>query len=533
MSLPVKKYLFGNECRKAILEGMEVVHRIVSKTMGAQGRFTLFRYGPRSSTTTKDGFMSARQVYLGDEFQDTGVFHMLEAMHKTVKTSGDGSSLTCLLTYEIFKNAVKYVASGSNPVLVKKGIQLAVDDITEQIKKMAVPVKNSKDLYNIARIAINGDTDIASLIQKAIETVGKDGTVTCRDSKESKNELEIISGMVYKEGYEAPEFITNISNRSWTADNPYVFCYKGELHSGFEISGIINQVLSEDRPILIVCHEIEVKPLRNLIATKFKHGLNVCVITTPGENIGHHRDDVLEDIAVFTGADIFSEFGASPKNAVIENLGSAKQIIVKQDETVIIGGNGDSGDVNARVQVIEKEISESDNDTNTERLNMRKARLCSGIAVIHVGAVTQTELSEKKDRVEDALQSVMAAQESGIVTGGGTALLACKPLDIPIYNDDVKAGYELVFRTQRDPMKTILQNSGIEDPQTIITKCVENPGSGYDVENMCEIKDMKKAGIIDPAKVVYTALANAASIANTMLLTESLIVNKNQETNKE
>ena len=525
MTLPVKQFKFGDDARATLLAGMKVVKDVVSSTMGAQGRYTLFRYGPRASVSTKDGYMSARQIYLENPFEDMGAYHLLEAMFKTTRTSGDGTTLTCLLTYEIFKGALKYIVAGANPVFVKKGIELAIKDIIEQIKLMARPIESSKDLRNIARVSLNGDDEIAGLIQEAIDTVGENGAVTCRESKDKDNRLELISGMTYKEGYEAPDFINNVGNRSWTADNPYIFCYKGEIHTGEDITGIISQVLQENRPLLMVCHEVETEIVRNIISTKFKYGLNACLITTPGQAIGHNRDDILEDIAIYTSSDVFSEFGASAKKAIIPNLGSARRIIVKEMETTIIDGAGTKEAVEARIQAIETDLAETDEESEKERLTVRKARLSSGVAIIHIGAVTTTELSEKKDRVEDALQAVHAAKAEGTVPGGGIALLNCRSESV-FANEDVKYGYDLVFNIKKSAIFTILENAGIEDPQTIITKCLNNHGSGYDVSEMKEVEDMEASGIIDPAKVVRVALENAASEAGILLLTESIICNK-------
>jgi len=527
MSLPKKMYKFGHEGRAALLEGMSLVNKIVSRTMGGQGRLTLLQYGPRNSIVSKDGMMSARQVYHEDPFCDKGTAHILSAMFKTTKTSGDGTSLTCLLTYEIFKNAVKYIVSGANPVKIKQGIDLAVQDIIAQIKAMATPIKDSNDLFNIARIAINNDIDIAKLIQQAIDEVGKDGTITCRESREKHNEIEFIKGMTYSEGFESPEFINDFGNYSWTAENPYVLCFKGEIHTHFELAEIGSKVLSENRPLLIICHEMEVQPLISLLTTKVKFQFNVCVITTPGQNIGRNRDEILQDIAIYTKSDTFSEFGSKVENATLENLGSAKRIIVKENETVIIDGAGEKKNVEARISALDKQIAESDNDTETERLRIRKARLSSGVAIIHIGATTGVEMSEKKDRVEDALQAVHAAQQEGIVAGGGIALLNCKPEYIRGHDtDDKQAGYDLVFKTKKAPIKQILENAGIEDTESIITKCLEWKGHGYDVEGMELKENMKDSGIVDPALVITTAISNAGSVAGTLLLTESLIVNK-------
>lgn len=524
MGLPIKLFKFGDEARLAIKKGMQTVADVVLRTMGAKGRYTLYQYSYRNSAATKDGYISAKQIILEDPFEDKGAFHMLEAMFKTTQKSGDGSTLTCLLTYEFFNKACRAITAGANPVLIKKGLDMACNELVRFITDKAKPVTGAM-LLHVANISLNGDNEIALLIYEAMQKVGTEGTVTCRDGRERNHSLEVISGMTMPQGYENPFFINSYSNRSWTAYNPFVFCFEGEIHSGREIAGIVNQVLETDRPMLFVCHEIDIAPLKDIMATKKVSQLDCCLITTPGQNIDNNRSDILQDIAAFTGAKVFSEFALPAKTATLKDLGSAEQIIIKDEETVIVKGTGSREAIQGRIQLIEEDLKSTDDDVKKERLLVRKARLLSGVAILRIGAVTTTEMSEKKDRVEDALQAVQAAVKKGIVPGGGAAFLDFEqPFSTSLEIEDIRYGVDIVMGCLRSPMRQILKNAGIDDTESIITKC-HKTGQGFDVDQM-KYCDMAENGIIDPAYVLTTAIENACSIVGTLLLTESIIVTK-------
>jgi len=523
----IKDFKYGDDARKALLDGMEKVYKIVSKTYGAKGRCCLYTVGQAMSAITKDGVNSAMQIFLEDPFEERGCFHMKESMAKTQNVSGDGSTLTCILTYQIFKEALKYITSGSNPIQVKKGIEYAVKHVSASIKTYSIPV-DGENIRNVANIALNGDMEIAGLIFDAVNKVGKDGVIACRESREDHSTLEIIPGMSYKTGYQSVYF-ANHGNK-WIANDAYVFCYEGTIHSLAEIKTACELILTVGKPLLIIAHEIYIDVLKDLLTNKQKSGFNVCSIITPG--LGNRaKDNILCDIASVTNATVFGEYLADSNKITMEHFGKAKSIIVKDYETIIIDGAGSEEAVKERVEVIESEIEEEPDEKIKERLQKRKAKLTSGVAVIHVGDVTQTALNEKKDRVDDALQSVQAALQEGIVPGGGVALLENTSVDLlDVYRShDFMCGVDIVIKSLKTPIRQILDNAGLENLDGIIADIEDKSNNmGYDV-NTDKIVDMIGVGIIDPAKVITTALQNAGSITSTLLLTESIIVNKEKK----
>jgi chaperonin GroEL len=538
-----KQIVHGEASRAAILRGVNILADAVKITLGPKGRNVVLGKTYGSPTITKDGVTVAKEIELKDAMENMGAQMVKEVASKTSDVAGDGTTTATVLAQAIFREGVKTVAAGANPMALKRGIDKAVERATEEIKKMAKPVKGEM-IAQVGTISANGDGAIGELIAEAMNKVGKDGVITVEESKTMETDLEFVEGMQLDRGYLSPYFVTDPESMEAVLENPFILLSEKKISSMRDILPVLEQVAKAGRPVLIIAEDVEGEALATLVVNKLRGTLNVAAVKAPG--FGDRRKALLEDIAILTGGHVISEdLGIKLENVKIEDLGSARKVTIDKENTIIIDGAGKADDLQGRVKTLKAQIEDSSSDYDREKLQERLAKLVGGVAVIRVGAATETELKEKKARVEDAMHATRAAVEEGIVAGGGVALIrASRALDkFKIFEPDEdgevsgeldeQIGVNIVKRALEEPLRQIVQNAGKEGAVIVAkVRAEKNVNFGYNAATE-KFEDLVAAGIIDPAKVTRCALQNAASIAGLMLTTEALISELQEEDGKE
>jgi chaperonin GroEL len=520
-----KQLLFEDEARRKILRGVEQLSRAVKVTLGPRGRNVVLDKKFGSPTVTKDGVSVAKEIELEDPFENMGAQMVKEVAEKTSDIAGDGTTTATVLAESIYREGLKNVTAGANPMALKSGIELAVARVVAKVEKIAkkVDLKNSKEVEQVATVAANNDNVIGKKIAEAFEAVGKDGVITVEESKTINTELKIVEGMQFDQGYLSPYFSTDMEKMICELEDPYILLYEKKISSIKDILPILEKVAKSGRPLLILCEEVEGEALATLVVNKMRGTLHCAAVKAPG--YGDRRKEMLKDIAVLTGGKAITEdLGLKLENIEVADLGRAKKVKIDKDNTTIVQGEGKQVDIKSRLAQIKNQIETTDSSYDKEKLQERLAKIAGGVAIINVGAATESEMKEKKARVEDALHATRAAVEEGIVPGGGVALLRCiKDLAGIDLQGDEKTGAEIVRRSLESPIRQLAFNAGLEGSVIVEHLINEKDANfGYDF-NSNQYVDMIKAGIIDPAKVTRTALQNAASIAALLLTTECLV----------
>src|SRR5438876_586810 len=526
-----KQLRFEEEARASLLKGVNVLAAAVKATLGPKGRNVVIDKKFGSPTITKDGVTVAREIELPDPVENMGAQMVKEVATKTSDVAGDGTTTATVLAQAIFREGLKSVTSGANPMAIKRGIDKAVETVVAELKKLSVPTAGKKEIAQIGAISANTDKEIGDLIAEAMEKVGKDGVITVEEAKGLATELETVDGMQFDRGYLSPYFVTDPEKMETVLEDGYVLIHDKKISSMKDLLPILEKVAQAGKPLLLIAEDIEGEALATLVVNRLRGTLKVCAVKAPG--FGDRRKEMLVDISVLTGAPqvISEEMGLKLENATLNDLGQAKRIVIDKDNTTIVGGKGKSEAIQGRIKEIKAAIEKSTSDYDKEKLQERLAKLAGGVAVINVGATTETEMKEKKARVEDALHATRAAVEEGIVPGGGVALLfAQKGLDrVKGSDDDEKIGVEIVRRALEEPMRMIAQNAGAE-ASIVVGKVKESKDKnfGYNAQTDA-FEDLVAAGVIDPTKVTRTALQNAASIASLLLTTECVVVEKKEK----
>lgn len=521
-----KMIAFDQEAREAIRRGVGKLAKAVKITLGPKGRNVILQKSFGSPTVTKDGVTVAKEVDLEDVYENMGARMVREVASKTSDVAGDGTTSATVLAEAIFNEGLRAVVSGVNPVLMKQGIEKAVDDITSNLRRMSIKIKGKEEMASVGSIAANNDDEIGRILADAMEKVGKDGVITVDEGKSLATETEWVEGMQFDRGYLSPYFVTDPNTMESVLEDAYVLIYEKKVTNVKDMVPILEAVVQQGKPLLIVAEDVEGEALATLVINRLRGTFNICAVKAPG--YGDRRKAMLEDIAILTGGTaVFEALGLKLENLPISDLGRAKKVIIDKDNTTIIQGAGKTGDIRSRIDQIRREIESSTSDYDREKLEERLAKLSGGVAKVNVGAATESEMKEKKARVEDALHATRAAVEEGILPGGGVSLLRAsvkaKPSDD--LEQDEKVGYKIVLRACRSPLTWIAENAG-QDGGVVCEKVLEGKGNfGYNALTD-EYGDLVKDGVIDPTKVVRTALANAASVATLLLTSDALIAEK-------
>jgi chaperonin GroEL len=521
--VPAKELKFREEARNAMLQGVDVLANAVRVTLGPKGRNVVLgkKFGP--PVITKDGVTVAKEIELKDKYQNMGAQMLREVAVKTNDKAGDGTTTATVLAQAIFREGVKNVTAGANPMSLQRGIQFATERVVAELERMSKKVKSKEELANVATVSANNDREIGRLISEAMEQVGKDGVVTVEESKTLQTELEIVEGMQFDRGYLSPYFITNADRMEAILDEPYILLYEKKISAMRDLIPLLEQTAGSGRALLIIAEDIEGDALATLVVNRLRGTLKVCAVKAPA--FGDRRKAILEDLAVLTGGQVISEdLGIKLENVTLTDLGTAKRIIVDKESTTIVEGGGDRKAIQGRVVTIRKQIEETTSEYDREKLQERLAKLAGGVAVVKVGAPTETAMKEIKMRVEDALNATKAAAQEGIVVGGGVALVrAAKVLDNVDGDDpDIRTGVNIIRRALQEPLRRIAENAGI-DGAVVIGQVEQAKGNKGLNAVTGQIEDLTAAGIIDPTKVVRTALQNAASIAGLLLTTDAAV----------
>jgi chaperonin GroEL len=523
-----KDIIFDVRARDAILRGVNTLADAVKVTLGPKGRNVVIEKSFGSPTITKDGVTVAKEIELENRFENMGAQMVKEVASKTSDVAGDGTTTATVLAQAIFREGAKLVAAGHNPMDIKRGIDKAVTVVVAELKKLAKPTKGKKEIAQVGTISANGDETIGTIIADAMEKVGKEGVITVEEAKGLETTLDVVEGMQFDRGYLSPYFVTDPERMEAVLADPYILIHEKKISSMKDLLPLLEQVARSGKPLLIIAEEVEGEALATLVVNKIRGVLNTCAVKAPG--FGDRRKAMLEDIATLTGGKLLAEdLGLKLENITLADLGRAKRITIDKDNTTIIDGAGNTKDIQARVQQIRTQIDDTTSDYDKEKLQERLAKLVGGVAVINVGAATETEMKEKKARVEDALNATRAAVEEGIVAGGGVAYLrTLKALEGGSYGEAEKVGMEIVRRSLEEPLRQIVANGGME-ASVIVAKVKEGTGSfGFNAATGT-YEDLIAAGVIDPAKVERTALQNAASVASLMLTTEALVAERPKE----
>jgi len=520
--MPGKQLIFSEDARSVILRGVNALADTVKVTLGPRGRNVMLSKKYGSPIITKDGVTVAKDIELKDKQEDLGARMVREVASKTSDIAGDGTTTATVLAQAIYRGGLKNVAAGANPIALKRGIDLAVDEVVAEIKRMSKSVKGNKDIANIATISANGDKRIGDLLAKAIEEVGEDGVVTVEEAKSMATELEVVKGMRFDRGYLSAYFVTNQDRMECVLEDPLILIHEKKISSLNDLLPLLEKVTRLGKPLLIIAEEVEGEALATLVVNKIRGSFNCAAVKAPG--FGDRRKAMLEDIAILTGGKFLTEdLGIKLEKAQISDLGRAKSVIIDKDNTTIIEGAGKNKEIAGRIASIKKQIEETTSDYDREKLQERLAKLAGGVAVIRVGASTESEMKELKARVEDAHHATRAAIEEGIVPGGGIALLrAQKVVDRLKLEGDEKTGAKIIQAALEEPVRMIAQNAGL-DGAVVASKILEKEGDfGYNAETG-EYGDLVQQGIVDPTKVVRVALQNAGSLAGILLTTEAII----------
>ena len=521
---------FDAEARAAMMRGVNILADTVKVTLGPKGRNVVMDKSYGAPRITKDGVSVAKEIDLEDKFENMGAQMVKEVASKTNEEAGDGTTTATILAQAIVREGIKYVTAGMNPMDVKRGIDAAVENVKENLIASAKKVKDSDEIAQVGTISSNGDKEIGSMIAKAMQKVGNEGVITVEEAKGIDTELDVVEGMQFDRGYLSPYFITNSDKMTTELENPFILLHESKLTNLQPMVPLLEAVVQSGRPLMIISEDVEGEALATLVVNKLRGGLKVVAVKAPG--FGDRRKAMLEDIAILTGGQVISQdLGIKLENVKLEDLGSCKKIKVDKDNSTIVSGSGKKSDIAARCDSIKKQVDETTSDYDREKLQERLAKLAGGVAVIKVGGATEVEVKERKDRVEDALNATRAAVEEGIVVGGGCALLyASQGLNtLKVKGDDQKSGVALVAKALQAPVRQITLNAGV-DGSVVVGKLLEQnkKNQGYDAQNE-EYVDMFAKGIIDPVKVVRTALQDAASIAGLLVTTEAMIADKPEE----
>ena len=520
-----KMMVFDQEAREAMRRGVSKLARAVKVTLGPKGRNVILQKSFGSPTVTKDGVTVAKEIDLEDVYENMGARMVREVASKTSDVAGDGTTTATVLAEAVFNEGLRAVVAGVNPIQMKAGIEKAVADITAKLKEMSIPVKGKKEMAQVASIAANNDFEIGELLAEAMDKVGKDGVITVDEGKSLKTEIEFVEGMQFDRGYLSPYFVTNPQQMQCVLEDCYILVFEKKISTIKDIVPLLEAVVNSGKPLLIVSEEVDGEALATLVINRLRGTFQVCAVKAPG--YGDRRKSMLDDIAILTGATaVFENLGMKLENLGLAELGRAKKVIIDKDNTTIIEGAGKAADIKSRIEQIRREIEGSTSDYDREKLEERLAKLSGGVAKINVGAATESEMKEKKARVEDALHATRAAVEEGILPGGGVALLrACSQVKPKGLSDDENVGYQIVIRAARAPLSMIASNAG-QDGSIVCEKVLGGSGNfGYNAASD-EYEDLVKAGVIDPAKVTRTALQNATSVSTLLLTSDALIAER-------
>lgn len=520
--MAAKQILFGIDAREKILDGVTMLSRAVKATLGPRGRNVLISKSWGAPRVTKDGVTVAKEIEFSDPFENIGAQMVKEVASKTADNAGDGTTTATVLAEIIYRRGLQNVTAGASPMDIKRGIDKAVEKVVAALKKQSKPVDNTKEITQVATVSANWDTSIGGLIAEAMEKVGKDGTITVEEAKSTETTLDVVEGMQFDKGYISPYFVTNPESMEVELEDAYVLIHDKKLSNMRELLPLLEKTASSGKPMLIIAEDIEGEALATLVVNKIRGTIKVAAVKAPG--FGDRRKAMLEDIAVLSGGRVISEaVGIKLENVTLDDLGQARRVIIDKDNTTIIEGAGKKADIDGRVAQIRRQIEETTSDYDREKLEERLAKLAGGVAVINVGAATESEMKEKKDRVDDALHATRAAVAEGIVAGGGVALLRCSnALDGLKLGPEEQIGVDIVRRALEEPLRAIANNAGFEGA-VVVGKVREGKGTfGFNAQTE-EYEDLVAAGVVDPTKVVRNAIENAASIAALMLTTEALI----------
>ncbi|MGJ9221653.1 chaperonin GroEL [Campylobacter jejuni] len=517
-----KEIIFSDEARNKLYEGVKKLNDAVKVTMGPRGRNVLIQKSFGAPSITKDGVSVAKEVELKDSLENMGASLVREVASKTADQAGDGTTTATVLAHAIFKEGLRNITAGANPIEVKRGMDKACEAIVAELKKLSREVKDKKEIAQVATISANSDEKIGNLIADAMKKVGKDGVITVEEAKSINDELNVVEGMQFDRGYLSPYFITNAEKMTVELSSPYILLFDKKIANLKDLLPVLEQIQKTGKPLLIIAEDIEGEALATLVVNKLRGVLNISAVKAPG--FGDRRKAMLEDIAILTGGEVISEeLGRTLESATIQDLGQASSVIIDKDNTTIVNGAGEKANIDARVNQIKAQIAETTSDYDREKLQERLAKLSGGVAVIKVGAATETEMKEKKDRVDDALSATKAAVEEGIVIGGGAALIKAKAkIKLDLQGDEA-IGAAIVERALRAPLRQIAENAGFD--AGVVVNSVENAkdeNTGFDAAKG-EYVNMLESGIIDPVKVERVALLNAVSVASMLLTTEATI----------
>jgi chaperonin GroEL len=531
--MAAKQLIFDEQARQALLRGVQKLSRAVVATLGPKGRNVVIDKKFGSPTVTKDGVTVAKEVELEDPYENMGAQMVKEVASKTSDAAGDGTTTATVLAEAIYREGLKYVTSGASPINIQRGINKAVEAAVEQLAKIAKKVKDKEEIKQVATVSANWDTTIGEIIADAMDKVGKDGTITVEEAKSIETTLDVVEGMQFDKGYLSPYFVTSAETMEAKLEDAYILNYEKKISNLKDLLPILEKVAKTSKPLLIISEEVEGEALATLVVNKLRGTINVCAVKAPG--FGDRRKAMMEDIAVLTGGKCITEdLGIKLESIGLEDLGRAKSIVVDKENTTIVEGYGKSSEIQGRVNQIRRQIDETTSDYDREKLQERLAKLAGGVAVINVGAQTETEMKEKKARVEDALHATRAAVEEGIVAGGGVALIRCIAAIEAVKgaNDDEQIGVDIIKRAVEGPLRSLAANAGVEG-SLIVQEVKKRKGNeGYNVATG-EYEDLVKAGVVDPKKVTRSALQNAASIAGLLLTTECLITDAPEKSKPE
>lgn len=528
--MAAKDIEFGSTARAKMLKGVETLAKTVKVTLGPKGRNVILDKSYGAPKITKDGVSVAKEVELADKFENMGAQLVKEVAQKTADKAGDGTTTATVLAEAIIKEGSKAVAAGMNPMDLKRGIDMAVDAVVEDIKSRSVAIKTSEEIAQVGTISANGDRSIGEYLARAMEKVGNEGVITVEDAKGLETELDVVEGMQFDRGYLSPYFITDPEKMICEYESPHVLLYDQKVSTLQPLIPILETIVQSGRALVIVAEDVEGEALATLVVNRLRGGLKVCAVKAPG--FGDRRKAMLEDIAILTGGQVVSEeLGMKLENVTLDMLGSAKKVTITKDETTIIDGDGEKDLIEARAAQIRKQIDETSSDYDREKLQERLAKLSGGVAVLRVGGASEVEVKEKKDRIDDALNATRAAVKEGVVAGGGCALLyASRVLEkLTPANQDQKVGIDIIRKACQAPIRQIAENAGV-DGAVVAGKLLESTDTnfGYNAQNG-EYTDMVKAGIIDPTKVVRTALQDAASVGGLLITTEAMVTEAPQK----
>ncbi|WP_114375565.1 chaperonin GroEL [Elioraea thermophila] len=525
--MPAKDVKFGAEARQRLLRGVDILADAVKVTLGPKGRNVVIDKSFGAPRITKDGVTVAKEIELADKFENMGAQMVREVASKTNDVAGDGTTTATVLAQAIVREGAKAVAAGMNPMDLKRGIDKAVAAVVEELKKRSKKITTSAEVAQVGAISANGEREIGEMIAKAMEKVGNEGVITVEEAKGIQTELDVVEGMQFDRGYVSPYFITNAEKMIAELENPYILIHEKKLSGLQPLLPLLEAVVQSGKPLLVIAEDVEGEALATLVVNKLRGGLKVAAVKAPG--FGDRRKAMLEDIAILTGGQVISEdLGIKLENVTLNMLGRAKKVIIEKENTTIVEGAGKKSDIQGRCNQIKAQIEETTSDYDREKLQERLAKLAGGVAVIRVGGATEVEVKERKDRVDDALHATRAAVEEGIVPGGGVALARASQIlsKLKVDNDDQRFGVDIVRRAITAPLRQIAENAG-EDGPVILGKVLDNDDYnwGYDAQ-AGEFKDLVKAGIIDPTKVVRTALQDAASVASLLITTEAMVAER-------